>query len=44
MTVRTVKEQLAYLSIITPEETLPTPEPAARHVNMTARIPTPTDR
>ena len=37
-------DQLEYLSMITPEDTLPTPDPTARQVNMTAKIPMPTDR
>ena len=44
MAVSVVYDQLAYLSMITPEVTQPTPDPKARQVNMTARTPTPTDR
>jgi hypothetical protein len=44
MTESVVYDQEAYLSKITPVDTLPTPEPMARQVNMTASTPTPTDR
>ena len=44
ITERMVKEQLEYLSRITPEETLPMAEPRARQLNMTASTPTPTER
>ena len=44
MTESVVYDQEAYLSRITPDDTLPMPEPIARQVNMTASTPTPTDR
>lgn len=44
MTDSIVYDELEYLSMIIPEDMLPTPDPVARKVNMTAKTPTPTDR
>ena len=44
MTDSIVYDELEYLSMITPEDVLPIPDPKARQVNMTAKTPTPTDR